>query len=277
MSSRRSRNLVSCELPPSLKELRDWTAVLKLYDRRFATGARKHEEAIPYDSTLETKYLEQLMEYPPADLDDDEDETEDEEEPETQILRHVQRKCLGFYNSEREVYRKFHPLQGRLVPKLFSPMRLEAPYVPATPIGATPSVQSYISIPGILIEHIPGFVFSDTKRCAPETDWKAIHQAAVGVVNEVASYHVLNHDVSSDNVIIRKDGSSHKAVMIDFAQARVRREDECDQEWREHKWMEDEESCIGWLMAGKLGVDFRPSEGGSLRWRAKAEDMKFLG
>ena len=71
-------------------------------------------------------------------------------------------------------------------------------------------------------------------------------------------YDVLNNDVRPENVLIQKtvvDGKTTiRPVMIDFAQARVRRKDENDEQWDELKRAEDEEGCIGQVMYKELGL-----------------------
>ena len=64
--------------------------------------------------------------------------------------------------------------------------------------------------------------------------------------------------------------------MIDFAQARLRRDDESLQEWKERKWMEDEEGAIGYAMGKELGFKFEKSQAGSMKYHVRADEMKYF-
>ena len=84
-----------------------------------------------------------------------------------------------------------------------------------------------------------------------------------------------DEDVRPENIIIQKKRGAYSAVVLDFAQARIRRKDECNQEWKENKWMQDEEGAVGYVMGRELSLEFEQSQAGSLRYYILAADMKF--
>lgn len=67
---------------------------------------------------------------------------------------------------------------------------------------------------------------------------------------------VLNHDVRLENFIVRPDES---VVMIDFAQARVRRQNESDRAWNRAKASRDEEGAVGWVTRKRFGWAYTPT------------------
>jgi hypothetical protein len=167
------------------------------------------------------------------------------------------------------VYHALLSLQGSKIPTLFSAVQLEVPLLHGH-ANAPPEVLEYISIPGVLTEFIEGFKSPDTAISAPKADWLRIRDAAVGVVNEVTWLPAINYGVHPRNVIIQKKNkkkNEYEGVMADFRYARVRRQDECDQEWRERKWLEDEEDSVAVPMARELGYEFDQckKDGGHMR------------
>lgn len=96
-------------------------------------------------------------------------------------------------------------------------------------------------------------------------------------VNKLGDYEVLNNNVQLENILIRN--ADYSVVMIDFVQARLRREDESWQEWKEYKWARDEEGAIGYVMGRKLGFKYRVSMvpcQGTMRYLVMVEDAVFL-
>ena len=47
-------------------------------------------------------------------------------------------------------------------------------------------------------------------------------------------------------------------------------------EWKERKWMEDEEGAIGYVMGKELGFKFEKSQAGSMKYHVRADDMKYI-
>jgi hypothetical protein len=209
--------------------------------------------------------------------DEEENNNEDTEEDEAvQELRMVQALCLDLHRSERTVYERLLPLQGSQIPNFLASVHME-PLIPCEIPGHLGSnVEDYIFIPGVLIEYIDGFCLENTKTAAPKEHWEQIFGASIDIANKLGDYDVLNQDVRPENMIVREtENGVYQPVMIDFAQARVRRNDECDQEWREHKCMQDEEGAIGLGMRKELGLEFEYSEAGSLRYSVLAKDLQF--
>lgn len=99
----------------------------------------------------------------------------------------------------------------------------------------------------------------------------------MAAVYKLGDHDVLNNDVRPENVLIRN--VDYSVAMVDFAQSRLRREDESWQEWKEHKWTIDEEGAIGYVMGRKLGFKYRVSTApgqGIMRYFVAFEDAVFL-
>jgi hypothetical protein len=81
----------------------------------------------------------------------------------------------------------------------------------------------------------------------------------VDVINEWGDSGVYNENSLIDNFMMRKvltlAGTEYKAVAFDFAQARLRREDEFEREWREQKYRRDEEGAVLAVIPGTGGLD----------------------
>ena len=167
----------------------------------------------------------------------------------TPLLRNygvIQKRCLDQATAEEQVYARLEPLQkANKAPKYYSAVDLAVNPSPSARTDnlttSFPLVQDYLRIPGCLISFVDGFLLSDLETHVAPADWKKAIAAATAVVNEIGDYSVLNGDVSPTNIFIQKYradaayDAEYRAVVFDFAQARLRRSDESDQEWREHK------------------------------------------
>jgi serine/threonine protein kinase len=106
-------------------------------------------------------------------------------------------------------------------------------------------------VPGILLELIEGI---NLEEIDPSSfNLNNVFNDALRIINQCGELGVLNHDIRLSNFIVRPRGS---VVMIDFAQARVRRGDETDLDWKRMKWDEDEEGCVGAAAAKKFGWQY---------------------
>ncbi|KAG9088323.1 hypothetical protein FS749_002235, partial [Ceratobasidium sp. UAMH 11750] len=83
-----------------------------------------------------------------------------------------------------------------------------------------------ISVPGVLLEVLPGTSLDDIDSASIDVD-KAV-KSGLPIVDICGDLGVLDQDVRLGNFIVKLDGCS--VVMVDFAQARLRREDEKDLE-----------------------------------------------
>ncbi|KAJ3874755.1 hypothetical protein F5051DRAFT_416036 [Lentinula edodes] len=112
-------------------------------------------------------------------------------------------------------------------------------------------------VPGILLEYVEGQRL-DTFSADALSPTRC--QKCVDVVLELGDRDVLNKDVHLENFIVSSNpgvfGSPNrccKAVIIDFAQARLRWEDEDDEQWKRVKWSTDEEGTVGYVLQKKCG------------------------
>jgi hypothetical protein len=122
-------------------------AILKLYDRRFATGLRRRERVKPWTPTIEELYkqyvlkgraekLFEVLDEPSDDEesgngdDDDMDSDEEEHDPNLKTgqregyLHHYCRKLCA---NEVRVYERLRDLQGHMIPKFLAAVRLSYP------------------------------------------------------------------------------------------------------------------------------------------------------
>ena len=247
-------------------------AILKLYDRRFATGLRRRERAKPWTPTIEEVYkqyvfngrAEKLFE----DLDRPSDDEEsgngdddiywDEEERDPNMKTgqdegYLQHYCQKIWANEVRAYEKLRDLQGCMIPKFLAAVRLSQPDV-----DIPHHLLKYFDTMGILIECIDGFNLYDLKTKAPQSQWQAICEDAIRIVNLVGDYDILNNDVRPENFLVRKaePGETFQVFQIDFGQT-----DFMDglpwETWRDLKACIDEEGAIGLVMQNLLEGGFK--------------------
>ena len=268
-------------------------AILKLFDRRYPFELYEMCIKGPYNLDLEDKYIQHLLRSPPTEeealvdwweLDNliPADKT-DMEVPagaaesrdslgipggngvltESQNMRLIANRCISMARSEKLVYRALRPLQeaGR-IPRFYASVELLVDHVPRIPLSMPVEefnlLRQYVQVPGCLIEYVPGFPLSAANNLPTKKEQAQAVLGSIVLVNEIGDYDVLNNDVRPENIFIQKtvvDGkTTMRPVMIDFAQARVRRKDENDEQWDELKRVEDEEGCIGQVMYKQLGL-----------------------
>jgi hypothetical protein len=128
---------------------------------------------------------------------------------------------------------------------------------------------------GLMMEYIhPSFTLRGIPENVPDKGmWQELGEMAVKLVQDVGDSGALNEDVRLDNILIVpvKEGYYEdedqgdeedlgndsdvsrrlrffKAVMIDFGLARVRREDEADEDWKKARYFRDEEGAVGYVL-----------------------------
>ncbi|KAF8824560.1 hypothetical protein F5879DRAFT_927769 [Lentinula edodes] len=118
-------------------------------------------------------------------------------------------------------------------------------------------------VPGILLEYVEGQRL-DTFSADALSPTRC--QKCVDVVVELGDRGVLNKDVRLENFIVPSNpgvsGSPktcREAVIIDFAQARLRWQDEDDEQWKRVKWSTDEEGAVGYVLQKKGGWAYQPT------------------
>lgn len=181
----------------------------------------------------------------------------------SQNMRLIANRCISMARAEKVVYKALRSLQeaGR-VPRYYASVELNIDNVPRIPLSMPAEelglLRQYVQVPGCLFEYVPGFSLSAAGDLPTRKEQAEAVLGSIILVNEIGDYDVLNNDVRPENILIQKtvvDGKTTiKPVMIDFAQARVRRRDENDEEWDKVKRGEDEEECIGQVMYKELGL-----------------------
>ncbi|KAG8742227.1 hypothetical protein FRC10_001773 [Ceratobasidium sp. 414] len=155
----------------------------------------------------------------------------------------------GYFESECAAYKHLTSLQGRDIPVFYG----HTTFIDGLSI---PDLDP--PTPGILLEFVPGTNLDKIDPGSP--DLNAIINEAISITNSYGDLGVINLDVRLGNFIVKPDRS---VVIIDFAQSRLRREDEDDLEWIREKWAEDEEGSIGYEARSKFkwaGKSTSPSD-----------------
>ncbi|THH13718.1 hypothetical protein EW146_g6530 [Bondarzewia mesenterica] len=87
---------------------------------------------------------------------------------------------------------------------------------------------------------------------------------------------MLNRDVHLENFLVISHHDINDTatprwlmMMLDFAQCRLRWEDEDDREWKREKWSTDEEGAIGYPLKQRFGWEYRPT----WKYMVEADDM----
>ncbi|ODH13843.1 hypothetical protein ACO22_06856 [Paracoccidioides brasiliensis] len=160
--------------------------------------------------------------------------------------------CLKHFKAECTIYTRLSRLQGIAHANLF--------------------------IPAILIKYIDNsFPLKDTRKHAPSECWLAIFRTLLNVVNKLGDYEVLCEKLRTRNLCVRRrclgrghhrGRVEHEVVMIDFAEARVRRPDEELEICNCAKVLADEEAEIGVVMGKELRLRFEGSVNRGLRYRS---------
>lgn len=134
----------------------------------------------------------------------------------------------------------------------------------AVPGGEVPaSSRRYIDIPGVLLQRINGFHLCHLDENVPKESWQAVCEDAIQIVHLLYDRRILNRDVKTRNLIVRRGWSGYKVFMIDFALCQSCWEFEDEEQWRKAKAHEDEERAVGKVMQrylkGKGGFVYRQS------------------
>ena len=207
-------------------------AVLKVYDRQFATQFRCDERLPPWSVEIEEQFrliilsgeIEQLF-----DRFDNGDYSKDDLRKNGVWCEAYLQYCLEeMFETEVDAYHHLSEYQGENIPEFYCSVKLLDRSDMELPSDHT-------IIQGILIQYLDGFSFTELPAHAPKELWQSIGEDAVQIVHCLNSKNILNTDVSSRNIIICKyEKSKFKPFMIDFALCRFREDAEDDTRWR--KW-----------------------------------------
>jgi hypothetical protein len=240
-------------------------AVLKLFDRRFASQLRSDHRigllTIAKETALgdfvrsgdHTPFLDHLRNYDDFEMPKEDWNTGEHE-------TYLQNMCLDMYTTEAAVYQKLENLQGQQIPRLFAQVRLQE--MPKSSASETMSGQAmeFLEIKGLLLELIDGCTLSEMPRKVPREYWGDICHQAIQVVRLLDDYSIRNEDVRPSNIMVMRSApNKHRIVMLDFAQCVFRKPEDTDKQWGRLKWSRDEEGAIGMVMQHrlkKLGYDF---------------------
>ena len=250
-------------------------AILKLYDRRFATSLRKQSRAQPCTPKTEELYkqyvlqgrAEKLFEELDKPSDDegdgdgdgkvDDTDSDDEEEHNPNLKTGQMEGCLhhesGFaYACELQAYAALRDLQGHMIPTFLASVRLTS-----ADTDIPQHLLKYFDIKGILLEYIEGFDLFDLETKVPQPQWQAICEDAIRIVNLVGDRGIINHDVRPGNFLVTSNsGGKYQVFQIDFGHADYR--DGLSWEvWRENKASLDEEGAVGMVMERLLKGGFK--------------------
>ncbi|KAF5663517.1 kinase-like domain-containing protein [Fusarium heterosporum] len=209
-------------------------AFLKLYDWRFADQLRRDGRVEPWSGYLHSGSAHKKLGRPWDQLERD------------AFLYDEMRSSL---DNEIATYNRLAQYQGKIIPKLYSQVRLQCPR--GRNVTSAPS-ETY-QVHGILIESIKGFSLGALMDNAPNTSWQNIVDQAVQVTHILGDHDIVNRDVRPDNfMVVPLDNGEYKVYMIDFGQCRLRRDDESDAIWGQIKWQTNEEGGVGFEMQDKL-------------------------
>jgi len=252
------------------------TLVLKVYDRRYAKDLRafhdaselsaESEEALRVWMSSGSGLQRTLDEWDKKFRADDELDIEPSAQETEAYLTAL---LTSYYENEVRVYERMAPMQGNEIPRFFGCARLIDKSDNAQ-LGQTVVTE----VPGILLEYVAGTRLDEVSIDALS---QALYQKCVNIVLAFGDRGVLNQDVRLENFIVPSSpevlssGSgyhSRDVVMIDFAQTRLRGEDEDDEQWKREKWSADEEGAIGYALQKKYGWDYKPT----YRYMVPAED-----
>ncbi|KAF5867474.1 uncharacterized protein Bfra_010448 [Botrytis fragariae] len=231
-------------------------AVLKVFDRRFASQLRADYKIGPSTAAKETAFVEYVKSGDASKFVDRLRNDEDFEESKEgwtmgQNEAYLYDLCLEMYEAETTVYRKLEHLQGKEIPQLLAQVRLHA----TTAVDeVSDNATDFFQIKGILIELIDGYTLSELPTNAPRESWGDICHEAVRVVRLLDDYSILNEDVRPSNIMVTRQSTQDKyrIVMLDFAQCVFRDPEETDKQWGRKKWNQDEEGAIGLVMRHRL-------------------------
>ncbi|KAF5345015.1 hypothetical protein D9758_010430 [Tetrapyrgos nigripes] len=245
---------------PSIPTTLTSTMVLKVYDRRYANDLREFYDASDltlesenafraYMSSEDTGSRRTLNEWTvKRRVDDDHDVEPRPEETEAYLAALL----TSYYENEVCVYERMASMQGKEIPLFLGRTRFAE-------VDTHPDMAD-TEVPGILLEYVHGTPLDKLPANAISSD---LCQKCLDIVQAFGDNGILNQDVRLENFIVPDPSiytvQERLVVMIDFAQTRLRREDEDDQQWKRAKWSADEEGAVGYVLKKKFGWDYKPT------------------
>jgi hypothetical protein len=239
--------------------------VLKVYDRRYATGLREQLEMSLWWRRTESAYLKFVREGNAKRVFDECDAAYKEDEffcgdnswNNAQCEAYLQYLCIQSYETETRAYDKMLDMQGKYVPRLFARGWLQRNLEPGL-------ANEFVGCPWILLEHVQGFPLTDLSEHAPRTDWQYICETAIQIILMIGDRGICNGDVNTRSFIIaqEKETGQYRVVMMDFGICWFRDQVKDEEDFNFRQAHADEEGAIGHIMAKKLkgGFVYRRSE-----------------
>ncbi|QRV97306.1 hypothetical protein RhiJN_25325 [Ceratobasidium sp. AG-Ba] len=208
--------------------------ILKVFDRRFAQELRAHYKGKPVTFDSEQAYQNYLAAGPADDIPKLAEEIKAvvgpkfryKDAPQHLFEHFITLTMSPYFEDECAAYQQLVSLQGHDIPIFYGTTRfIHGLIIP----DLNPPVE------GVLLEVIPGIGLDKIDPSVVNLD--AAISNAMRIVRDYTKLGLLNMDVRLGNFIIKPD---RKLVLIDFAQSRLREEDETDEEWWEDKKGQDE-------------------------------------
>ena len=236
--------------------------ILKLYDWRYATGMRKNNKVGSWTHFHENSYrafvengdaakFSAAILMKDGSLNNPQDGSWNTAQNEVYLFD----QCRDIHKCEIKAYNKLKNLHGKKVPRFFADVHLKD----------FSTQNSFFEVQGIIIEFIEGYNLSDLAENEPQSAWQNVSDEAIRTVNLIGDYGVLNKDVCSRNVLVKKRAISSaeapEIIVIDLALCRFREDYTSEAAWIHEKSLEDEEGGIGFPMAHELkgAVIYKPS------------------
>jgi hypothetical protein len=226
--------------------------IFKIYDRRFPYSLRKWYSVPNTNAESEAEYARYLAATPDPPKDEDAALKGDLSDPSLRagFKEHLLAIILAsYFESEVAVYDRLSSLQGIDIPVFYGTTKfLDGPLSPGVDLA----------VPGVLLEFIPG---TNLELVDPtQVDINHLVNECLRIIASYDDLDIVNQDVRFENFILAPDGTS--VTMIDFAQCRLRGENEDSEAWKKAKWYADEEGAVGVIAARKWGYKYNPT----LRW-----------
>jgi hypothetical protein len=275
--------------------------VLKLYDRRFSNQLRGDFEASPWTPEIENDYqsfvecgdAEEFFSYWDAEKERDVHWSANyvstlSKWSAAKREAYLQWDTTDAYETEKKAYKQMIDLQGEDVPKIFGEVVVGQPSAfqgqeqngaveldedddrsaqedsKSTTSSEDDANPHLVNIPGILMQHIDGFILTDLHEYLPMDCWQSIVDTAIEKLARIEESGILNRDVNTRSFMV--DPLSRKVMMIDFGMVTFREDAEDDAEWERLQAHSAAEEAIGLLMRSFLqergggSIIYKPSE-----------------
>lgn len=221
------------------------TAFLKLYDWRHAHSHRKTNQLkLPWDNEIEELYTD-FIKSGEADkfLEELEADKFSGKMNEKERELYMAGDMLELYTFEIKAYNQLKEHHGQAVPRLLASVTRDL-----SPPGIvhSPASVRFFHIKGLLLQFLDGFNLDVLETNAPREAWQDIFDQALNVLHVVDSKDILNLDVRPENfIVIPESDQKHKVFLIDLGMTLLRADYECDMDWKNTKWYEDEGGHLG--------------------------------